>query len=59
MATREENIKKINEELEKLDDEELEKVAGGSYKWRPLFVIDEDNQNTDMKPLGIKKWKRS
>ena len=29
MATREENIKKINEELEKLDDEELEKVAGG------------------------------
>ena len=29
MATREENLKKINEELEKLDDEELEKVAGG------------------------------
>ena len=30
MATREENIKKINEELEKLsDDEQLEKVAGG------------------------------
>jgi len=31
MATREENLKKINEELEKLDDEELEKVAGGFY----------------------------
>ena len=30
MATREENIKKINEELEKLDDEQLEQVAGGS-----------------------------
>jgi len=29
MATREENLKKINEELEKLDDEQLEKVAGG------------------------------
>ena len=31
MATREENLKKINEALEKLDDEELEKVAGGFY----------------------------
>ena len=38
MATREENLKKINEELEKLDDEQLEqlsdeeldKVAGGA-----------------------------
>lgn len=29
VATSEENIKKINEELEKLSDEELEKVAGG------------------------------
>lgn len=31
MATREENLKKINDELEKLDDEELEKVSGGFY----------------------------
>ena len=30
MATREENLKKINEELEKLSDEELEQVAGGN-----------------------------
>lgn len=30
MATREENLKKINAELEKLSDEELEIVAGGS-----------------------------
>ena len=30
MATREENLKKINDELEKLDDEELEKIAGGT-----------------------------
>ena len=29
MTTREENIKKINAELEKLSDEELDKVAGG------------------------------
>ena len=31
MATREENLKKINEELEKLSDEELDNVAGGGY----------------------------
>ena len=30
MATREENLKKISAELEKLSDEELEQVAGGS-----------------------------
>ena len=29
MATREENLKKINAELEKLSDDELDKVAGG------------------------------
>ena len=31
MATREENIKKISTELEKLTDEELDGVAGGTY----------------------------
>ena len=31
MANREENLKKINAELEKLSDEELEKIAGGFY----------------------------
>ena len=30
MATREENLKKINEGLELMSDEELEKVAGGT-----------------------------
>ena len=31
MANREENIKKINAELEMLTDDELENVAGGTY----------------------------
>lgn len=31
MATREENLKKINEKLEKLSDAQLEKVAGGTW----------------------------
>ena len=30
MATREENLKKLNDELEKLSDEQLELVAGGN-----------------------------
>ena len=30
MATREENLKKINDELEMLSDEELDQVTGGS-----------------------------
>lgn len=32
MASREENLKKINDELEAMSDDELEKVAGGTYK---------------------------
>ena len=31
MTTREENLKKINCELEKLSDEQLEQVAGGTW----------------------------
>ena len=31
IATRDENLKKINAELEKLDDEQLEQVAGGGW----------------------------
>ena len=54
MATREENIKKINEELEKLDDEELEKVAGGG--WIDCKIPNTDNdQNTPANQLGVKK----
>ena len=54
MATREENLKKINEELEQLSDEELEQVAGGSilHPWRPLrpghsFAIGEEKIRLD------------
>ena len=46
MATREENIKKINEkindELEKLDDEQLEQVAGGN-----ICMFDPKHPATD------------
>ena len=40
MATREENLKKINDELEKLDDEQLEQVAGG-LGWNTLRNKDQ------------------
>jgi len=42
MATREEKIKKINDELEKLSDEELEKVAGGEIL--RLLVFDQKKE---------------
>ena len=35
MATREENLKKINEQLEQLSDDELDQVAGGKMFFRP------------------------
>ena len=41
MATREENLKKINEQLEQMSDEELDKVAGGIL---PL-IPDPDQKN--------------
>ena len=42
MATREENLKKINDELEKLDDEQLEQIAGGR-----MMSMPEQNPNPD------------
>ena len=42
MATRDENLKKINDELEKLDDEQLEKVAGGFCS---ILSVDDINAN--------------
>ena len=38
MTNREENLKKLNDELEKLTDEELDKVAGG----RIIFDVPSD-----------------
>ncbi len=61
MATREENIKKINEELEKLSDEELEKVAGGAhligkinYKEASAQQNQNNNQNNSTKNIFFK-----
>ena len=45
MAIREENLKKINEELEKLSDDELEKVAGGYDSLRHCYSVADGNQN--------------
>ena len=42
MATREENLKKINEELEKLDDEELDKIAGGLIMYMSVGDMKKD-----------------
>ena len=62
MATREENLKKINDELEKLDDEQLEQIAGGKK-----MAMLEQNQETDtaqnifQNQLGVKKailWRK-
>ena len=52
MKTREENLKKINDELEKLSDEELDAVAGGTYlesagdakKFKEIGVSVYDNE---------------
>ena len=55
MATREENLKKINAELEKLDEDELDKVAGGLIK--TVSSVDapslrKPNQNPSEQPRG-------
>ncbi len=55
MATREENLKKINEELEKLDDDELDKVAGGYY-WEDFKVDDPSLQKLNQNPYKEKKY---
>ena len=46
MANREENLKKINVALEQLSDEELEKVAGGTY-------LESGGDAKKFKELGI------
>ena len=47
MATREENLKKINAELEQLSDDELEAVAGGTY-------LESSDDAKKFQALGIK-----
>ncbi len=48
MANREENLKKINAELEKLSDEELEKIAGGFYaRSNEADIKKESNANIE------------
>ncbi len=59
MATREENLKKINDELEKLDDEQLEKVAGGILKPLDRTIIRNIDEDPVANQLGVKnavKW---
>ena len=53
--TREENLKKINAELEKLSDEELEKVAGGFYA-RSNEVKKESDVNNENQSRKIIHW---
>jgi len=47
MANREENLKKINAELEQLSDEELEKVAGGNAQEMATDIKKELNVNIE------------
>ena len=51
MATREENLKKINDELEKLDDEQLEQVAGGGW-FGPVKSIEPNPANAQNSPAN-------
>ena len=55
MANREENLKKINAELEQLSDEELDKVAGSEnlstvyyFAHRKKYGSANDNGNTNL-----------
>ena len=54
MATREENLKKLNDELEKLSDEELDKVAGG-FCDVPSDIKAESNANLQ---CGLEKHEK-
>ena len=47
MATREENLKKINDELEMLSDDELDAVAGGTY-------LESAGDAKNFKEIGVK-----
>ena len=53
MATREENLKKINAELEKLSEEELDNVAGGQLIWNLANTEALANENDPSKKLVV------
>ena len=55
MANRDENLKKINEELEKLDDDELDKVAGGAGEI--IRSLDDPSlRKPNQNPFELKKY---
>ncbi len=56
MANREENLKKINAELEKLSDEELEKIAGGYYARSNGDDIKKEPDVNNENPTRIIHW---
>ena len=51
MATREENLKRINAELEELTDEELEQLAGGTATGITLEQIIKEAQRIFHGPI--------
>jgi len=53
METRDENLKKINDELEKMSDEELDDVAGGFWfnKIYDEKASAQQNQNNSKKNI--------
>ena len=53
MDTREENIQKINNELEKLDDEQLEQIAGGQLILHLANTAALANENDPSKKLVV------
>ena len=61
MATREENIKKINEklneQLEQMSDEQLEKVAGGIIHLPDHFAIGKDKLRSDTATVDFERNK--
>ena len=56
MANREENLKKINAEFEKLSDEELEKIAGGFYARSNEADIKKESNANNGHPIRIIHW---
>ena len=61
MTTREENLKRINDELEMMSDDELDKVAGGAHlPGGAIYLMA--NPKTDNSPensqFGLEKYEK-